>query len=287
MNYLFKKLYVILKAMRCIYYSVRCGKRFKGAKTENGNVLVVGNGPSLNRIDLKECKGIMDICCVNYFANKNKELFFELKPKYYCMIEDSEFTQNLKDVCPETRELINTLKLVNWPMTFITKQGYHFPIKNKFISWTYASNRDFSLELNRKIAFFLYKRNFASDFYGGVVICAGAYFVTKRFNGIYFVGIDENALFQLHVDRNNHVFWGIEHFYEYREVDMVKNGDIEKGRLYEFVELFVTRLRQFRSLNEYAEHMGVKIINCNPDSYIDTIKKTDWNSVISELRARR
>ena len=78
-QYIFQIVWTIMKGIGCILTTQIRGKRVQFHR-KNNDVLILGNGPSLNDIELEKvlCK-CDEIACVNFFPTKDKR-FFDIKP---------------------------------------------------------------------------------------------------------------------------------------------------------------------------------------------------------------
>ena len=104
--------------LKSIYKTVRTlsrGERIKFSETPGQEVIILGNGPSLNEIDLQEvARHGMEIACVNYFPTKNEE-FWRVKPKYLVLFDPGFYLKG-ESMPPEVKKLMVLLEKVDWEL---------------------------------------------------------------------------------------------------------------------------------------------------------------------------
>lgn len=256
----------LLLAIKTMLRGERCGTVTK----ENENVLVMGNGPSLKEIDIQAFTDNYKIACVNFFANQ--EVFFEIKPQYYIIIDPVFFAINsTNDV--RIKKLFYNLEKVDWKLTIISQQGCKLPIKNNNITYEHISYYGFYSEYASAFLNKLYRRNLITCGGQNVMVSAIYYFVLKRYRNIYVAGLDMSEFKGYSIDKNNHVLLETKHFYGSDYIDYTEKGVIKLGEFYIYLGYYVEMFRQFYHVAQFAKSQNVNIYNLTLNSFVDVFEK--------------
>ena len=209
--------------------------------SEGETCYILGNGPSLNRVDLSKLKG-KHIITVNKFILTS--MYSELKPEYHCVI-DRFILEQVKDAVKEDLEDNNSLTKFLLHRTGIDKIGRkdrayyiynrHFPV-----------NEDVHPDLTRN----------ASTFYNVLpftAMCA----IYMGFKRIVLLGND----FSFFTARKD------QHFYD---IDEKKE---RQESLYQDLTGCSIVLLQYRALRKYCEKHGIEIVNATEGTLLDEIKQ--------------
>lgn len=241
---------------------IRLNEHFRD-KYKGKRCFVIGNGSSLNKINLEYLKGEITIGMNRIYLHK---LCQSWTPTIYCSIDQADKTKSnlarietLKELTPE----------------FSPEGGYFFHISEK----TYID----ALPINQKNTFYL-KTDIAID---TVTDITKSWDLTKVIPGIrstaqtaimiamymgcnpiYLIGMDTDWLTHRTID--NHFYPG-----DGIEADL---GTIP-------YEVFVAAtLRQFKGytiIKKYADHRGIKIFNATPGSFLETFPMVDYNTLFN------
>jgi hypothetical protein len=250
----------------------------------NRQLIILGNGPSIKDayprlLELKKTT-TNDFFLVN-LAPIDK-LFFELKPKYYCMVD--LVAQNKKNViyarAKNCFDIIN--KKVDWKMNFYTHSA-NAPLK-------YLYPKLFSTNPCVEYNFFDAKWYEGTEEQRFEAYKNGLAWVQARniLNHAIFIGINlghskillygaDYSLFNIHIDKNNIVYSKCAYFYDNPAAITFKpefNGWTgEPLRMSGLLESHADIFKCHDILAEYAKWMGIKIINCTKDSLIDSYER--------------
>ena len=116
------------------------GNRTKFTENRDLKILVMGNAPSLNDVDIEAAiKAGFELCCVNFFPVRDNR-FFTLKPKYYCIVDPAFYDENSKND-PKFTAVFDTLSKVDWDMSIISAAHQNLDIHNPHISYVKICNR--------------------------------------------------------------------------------------------------------------------------------------------------
>ncbi len=271
-----KKIFLFLRIVYYFLKTVFKYGRVKIVEEPDREVVILGNGPSLNDIDLTKLKNSdVDVVCVNYFPVKN-EYFWELKPKYIALLDPFLFyNENPKN--PERRkELFDALEKVDWEIHIICFLGNQLPLKNKNIIYEKITTNTINSDYLTRFIDALYKKNFAILGAQNVTIGAGWFFVTKKVRKIYYAGIDMSEFKGVFVDEKNNVYVDAVHSYG---IERVSVDYIKKGEFYKYFASNHKAFQQFYYLSEYAKRQNVKIINLSVNSYVDVFEKCSFDEI--------
>lgn len=281
-NVVFKFFYSIIALCSCALKTIIRGKRFKKDENKNKKILVLGNGPSLNDINLKELSKKYDIACVNWFA-KNNPVFYEIKPKYYFLIDPSFFDMDSKtyyDKRTQVKELTDAFDKVDWEMIIISPQKGKLSTKNEHIKYSHITTEQLAADSFKKLYYLFYNNNLAVCGLQNVMCAALHFSISTGFSEVYIAGVDFDELKSYSVNKDNHVRLVYKHFYGEKIIDCTETNYIPKGTFYKWMGYFAKMLKELYYLSEYAKSKGVKVYNLTPNSFIDFFEKIDWESLL-------
>lgn len=262
--------HLIPKSMYGVAKALCRGKRAKFTPMSNDDVIIMGNGPSLNDIDLQAIsESGIELACVNFFPSRNA-YFAALKPKYLILL-DPDFFADFDQLPKAELELYQILQKVDWQMYVVIPQGAKIPINNPnliveklCVSTLYSEHLTHYLD-------WLYKHNLLTIGFQNVVIGAGFYFISSGVKKLYYAGIDMSEFKQLFVDEQNRVYVDAIHNYgSERHYSTLFN----RGEFHKLLRLYQMMFEQFHYLSKYAERQGVEVINLSENSYVDVFTKS-------------
>ena len=238
-----------------------------------GKVVVCGNGPSTKSFPFSVfTKKGYDYCCVNWFP-LDKDLFFDIKPKYYVCV-DPIIHERKEDLSERELQLVSILNSVNWNMMYVCKKSKHFPINNKHIVYSYINQNVISAEYSKGIKWML-DYNIATFGYQNVIVAALYYFIMSGVDEVILTGVENDWHRELIVDKNNEVFRQLNHFYGKELINVTEHGEIKKGELYNYFKFYYLTLYQYYLLSKYSNSSKTKIFNTVTNSYIDVFPKIE------------
>lgn len=243
--------------------------RFQNLSSES--VLIVGNGPSMNDIDLHMIsERDISILCVNWFATEN-ETFFKCRPKYYCVIDPAFYNEDSK-ISPKIRQLFSILNKVDWDMTYICMAGQNTElIDNPHINIVYLTPIKYIGAIHKRS---LYNKNKAHFGFQNVILASLFFCIASHVKCVYLCGVDSDWHRELFVDENNDVFRETRHFYGSEKVNLVKSGELKnRGEFYKYIGYYYTTMKEFYNSSKYAEENNVPVYNLTLKSYIDVFEK--------------
>ena len=247
---------------------------------EGTDVLIVGNGPSLDIQALKSLdKKGLEVCFVNFFPLKSPEIFKSIRPEYLCLV-DPVFSDSTTH--ERAASLIKLLEdSVSWDMTVITSQYNPLHFSNPHIRTYVLSKRKLCYDGQskglKKYVFSRYRKNIATPGMQNVMIAACFYFVNKGARRVYLSGLDMSEFKGYTVDENNDIYLSAEHYYSKEKI----RSDIPRGGFYRLMGAYALMFEEFHYINEYAACRQVEIINLTPCSFVDVFEKKNWVDVFN------
>ncbi len=255
----------------------------------NEKLLVVATGPSSNifwqseeyRIGWANKK--YDLCLVNDAFFKYKDIVFQIRPKFYCIM-DSYYFDKKGVTSDEIERLIyakknrKILNAVDWDLTLIVPCGVSIDwlqnskIKIIYINCLVNNREDF------RFKFFFYKRNWMNPGWNNVVQAALYFAITFEYKQVAMLGAEFNFWKNVYLNEDGHVIQEIEHCYEAHKVERV--FDIEEdygGHREGTMSLYLSRVAEtfsfYSFLREYADIMGTHIMNYSQDTMIEAFER--------------
>lgn len=256
-------------------YSKKCSKDFIYKETNIKRVHILGNGPSLDdSIHLVQDND--DVVMVNFSATT--DLFLKLKPKYLCLADPSFFEKtSIESEEQKKEEMFRILNEVTWGLIIVLPFNVNIrsmPIKNEKITFNYVNTIpvDFSVKFLRN---WLYKKNYAMPNLQNVVIM-GVYAAFQRgYKTILLHGVDSDSYKNICINKDNEMVFREYHYYgaEDRNLNNEKFYGFTTGTLYKRLACEVTMFRAYIDLSNYADYLGIKVLNASPNSMIDAFER--------------
>ena len=274
-----------VKSLFCLLYwfLVHCYKSdFKNyvkRDKKGGSIDIIVNGPSFTKqIDYVKNDG-NDKCMVNFAANT--ELFWDLKPSYYCVADPCFFLEKARK--KEVESFINNLKKVDWDMQFFIKYtDYKHYVKNSaldnlshimFVPY-HSTPLPFSFKF-KKLAFWLFRKGQAMPNPMSVSVPVIMNIINAGFSFINLYGYDQNWIHNIVVNEKNQVCHQDTHFYNVKgQLNLWKKNENETFRVYEILHTQVELFEAYWFIKEYLNYLGnVKVINRSPTSLLDAFDR--------------
>lgn len=261
----------------CLHVLMRRQLKNPIHKDKSGTLGILGNGPSLNDI-VPLLKGNMDqdYVAMNFFAFD--EIFFTLKPKYYCLA-DPAFTKQ-SHLEKKAKQLFSILSIVDWNINlYVPKSLYSAFLKfsqlqNNNIRIYYVNDTNYSGY--QKFRNFFYKKGMAIPPIQTVAIMAIYIGIQKGYNIINLYGLDHDNIKTLSVNSQNQLCCIDTHFYKDKDETALKPILDYEGKalkISDFLEAIVNMFKSHDLLADYSKYMNVKIINFAPNSMIDSYER--------------
>ncbi|TCO88916.1 hypothetical protein EV202_12324 [Bacteroides heparinolyticus] len=269
-----------------LFSKYNVGSFFKKEREKHkGDVCYIfGNGPSLANFIKKEDVNGRDLFAVNFFGNT--DMFFIAKPSNYIVLDNILIGTAQRDYNKEqVEQLYDIISKVTWPMTFYYPNNGKKDIidgltKNKNITVCIYNMTPVSGFDN--VCFWLYKKSLGmplpQNISNAAVFCA----INAGYKKIYLYGVEHSWLKIFDVDPETHrIFMNDGHFYENKNMRY-----FEKGEYCKWVLDIHNALKSHFVLRDYADYLGVKIINKTPASFIEAYEFEEYNTSQNRHRLR-
>lgn len=255
-----------------VFSSFKSARRLRKMKTigKGKDVLVLANGPSLKEVLEKKMDYLKanDCIVVNFFGNT--DAFFQIRPKYYILLDPAFFQKNeSKELNEQVALLMSNFDIVDWQMTLFlpyTKSAYKMArerIKNDKIDivvYNFARTHGFTSFQNR-----YYKRCLGIPSSKNVSLPAIVLMINLGYECVYLYGVEFSWLKTYRVDETNgRIYLNDGHFYEESNKLYIPKGG------YKFdVGCILDALDATERIQEYALSTNTKVINRTKGSYVD------------------
>lgn len=262
-------------------------KEIKKIKINSDRLVVLGNGPSFkNSLESNfEFFKHQELICLNHFGIT--DYYTELKPKFYITIAHDLYLDDTDTMYKEASiKLFNAIAdRTTWEMIFLIhrearkeKRWQEILRKNKNIRIVYINLTP--AEGFKWLRYSLYKKSLGMVRPHNVMIPSMFFAINAGAKEIILVGAEHSWLKEIHVDKDNNALFFNEHFYN---TEKKSQRYTFKGqsymKLHEILKTLAAAFEGYHILNEYAADMGVKIINCSPESFIDAFEKRSLSDI--------
>jgi len=246
------------------------------------NVIIMGNGPSLNDSIIKYKDEILknDRIAVNFFASS---VFFEqLKPNIY-VFADPAFFDIPKDL-KESIELLlgNLLQKTVWDMRVVVPSSAR---DSYFISKLKSNNSitvDYYMDYNQNIGlmskFEAWDKNLIAPPAQTVLNVALFLSLYWNYKESYLIGADSSFFEDLRVDqKTNELFSNDTHFYNNQQVnsgiDSKRSRLMSGWTLHDLIYAYGRMFEYYSDLKDYADYKGLKVYNASEYSWINVFER--------------
>lgn len=249
---------------------------------EKNRMVVIGNGPSLNKtVELYE-KQLHEADCVMVNFSARTQFFEQIRPRYY-MMADPGF---INDRSIEESVKLLVLDLTNktsWPMTIVMPDSLHVwescaeLQKNQNISILFYNNKGYNVPKNKQYE--ALDENLVGPPAQTVLNAAIWLSVYWGYKETYIVGADTSFIQDIYVGQKDNVLYTVDrHYYNNQEVcpeeiEPEKNGHRFGFDMEHFLDTVHTMYVDYKMLMSYADWKGVKVYNASEYSMIDCFER--------------
>lgn len=259
-----------------------CNNIIKGYKINDKAKVVslLANGPSVGDMlaNKRELLGGTDLLALNYFANS--DIFFELKPKYYIILDPAYFIKgygvasekNSTGEEEQHRQMKENFDKVDWNMLFFVPNSrtalnaareYAENPNITIVPYNATRVRGFKWFQN-----FMYSRMQGLPSSRNVLIAAIEVLINLGYKKIYLYGAELSWTKTMDVDiENGMMFFNNGHFYDKSSIRYFGRGGYKW-----WLEAIVEMLDGVEQMGIYAESVGCKVINRTPKSFLDVFE---------------
>lgn len=244
------------------------------------SLVILCNGPSLNKFLQKLNKyENYDYMAVNFFPN-NSEWFEKLRPKYLCIIDSDYLNINNLDFQNNRMGLINSLSKADWKINLLTYSFQKLDVKSCNIQHLKINTNTIdTFEFNSFIKK-MFEYNYAIPPICNVAVFALFNAIRMGYKKIFIAGLDMSFHTSIYVDKNNDVIQILKHFYGEEQINLSKKKDYiqSKGMTGLFHDWYYT-FSGFECMKKYAESKNIQIYNTCIESYVDIFDKIEFEKV--------
>lgn len=250
---------------------------------EGKRMVVIGNGPSLNKtVELYE-KQLQEADCMMVNFSACTQLFELICPKFYVMT-DPRWVTATGEKLESMKKCVNTIvEKTIWPMTMI--------LPDSFRGW-WAIDK---LQGNKNITIWFDESGWIKlpedelfKAFDKNLVCPPSYTVLTYcmylslywgYKETYLVGADTTFTQMAYVGQKDNVVYTIDtHFYNNDEVnplakDVEHNGHPFGMSMEEYTEMCHTIFYEYNLLARYAQWKGLKVYNASEYSMIDCFER--------------
>ena len=243
--------------------------------THPKELVVMGNGPSLNGLIEKSPSFWQDKCCLMVNFSACSKQFTVVKPELYVVADPYFWLQ------PESTErLFGTIsQTVTWPMHLFMpvrsrshKTWQELVAKNPNIFLHFYNTTP--VEGFKCITYPLYKKGWGMPRPHNVLIPAIMLGLRMPFERLYLAGAEHSWLSEVMVDDDNTVYYGAKHFYTQQAVQVkARVHNDQSSILFEILYHMYVVFKGYFQIKAYARYLHKEIFNITPNSYIDAFER--------------
>lgn len=268
----------------CVLFFNRgnCKKVIDKYKIDDGSMAVslLANGPSVGEVldKKRELLEGSDLLVLNYFANS--DLFFELKPKYYIILDPVYFIKgygvasekNVKSDNVQNLKMKANFDKVDWNMLFFVPNT-KAAIKAANVFAENPNIKVIPYNATRVLGYKWFQNYMYSHLQGlpssrNVLISALEILISLGYKKIYLYGAELSWTRTMDVDIDNGMmFFNDGHFYDKSSLRYFGKGGYKW-----WLKAIVEMLEGVEQMAAFAESVGCTVINRTPKSFIDAFE---------------
>lgn len=245
--------------------------------SHNNKIHILGNGPSLQDVDLNNLDG--DLMVVNNFALTDK--FEACKPKYYILNAPEYWIEDVDSEYIELRQKLTVALVAKtlWPMTTYLPFGAKYSefcerlqkIKNiEVIFYNTTPVEGYSW-----LTFRIFNAKLGMPRPHNILIPAIMTSLWMGYKKINIHGADHSWLSEIYVGEDNTVYLTQKHFYDSQTAkpDVMKKLGKSQRLLHEVLEKFYLTFKGYHEIRSYSTSLNCQINNSTKNSFIDAFDK--------------
>ena len=246
--------------------SRRCGITPQGG----GNIIILANGPSLRTTiaEHEELLRSMPCMAVNFAANAPE--FDRLRPSYYVLADPHFFHSDEPNVC----SLWQHLSDASWPLTLYVPVPFAAEARRRAPGITVEGFNAIGAEGFDTLCHAAFRSGRAMPRPRNVLIPSIMAGMMLGYMTIYICGADHSWMQDLHVNDDNEVVSGMNHFYKESQSEVKRSKNEYRGyRLHQILLSYYTAFLSYHKIERYARRRGIDIFNATSGSYIDAFRR--------------
>lgn len=262
--------------------------KIKGINKYSGRINVLVNGPSLKDTFQAYDRGEVKLDQNSFMVNLSAldERFMKIKPMFYCL-SDPIFYQDYEPKKEQVKKMYRIFnEQVDWDMNLYLCFGkeYEYDKFEKYANITnphvtlVRMNRKYCSRLKPSLRHKLYKTGYFMPEDGTIANTAIYLSLLFGYKTIMLYGADHNMFLELAVNDQNQLCSLDSHFYDKEKPKMKPflNTCVDYGvpfRVHGFMYILYVMFNSHNLLRQFANYMGARIINCTPNSMIDSYER--------------
>lgn len=254
---------------------------------EKNRMVVIGNGPSLNKtVELYE-KQLLEADCLMVNFSARTSLFELIKPKYYVMT-DQNWISDPENISEAIHLCVDALcAKTRWPMyivmpaTFRRWWALDFFCQNPNITILFDEAKWYKYPEEELFLAFAENRINPPTY---TVLTYGVYLsLYWNYEETYLVGADTTFPTMIYVGQDDNLVYSVDsHFYKNNEVcplptDLKKKGRRFPANMEQYMEMCHNIFYEYNLLARYAKWKGLKVYNASEYSMIDCYERRKLN----------
>ncbi len=250
-------------------------RRHKGSP-KGDTVIVMGNGPSLNRTIAEHGDVIRKTPSMSVNFAALADVFFELQPCYYVMADPHFFTE-----CSDPQNNLSMLRKaftrISWPMTLFVPYRHLKQARTLYGSESVhiCGFNAVGLEGFESFTHAAFSAGLGMPRPRNVLIPAIMIAAAEGYKRIIVTGADHSWMQTLSVTDDNEVVSVQPHFYSESENEEKRiRHEYRNLKLHDVVGSFAVAFKSYHDIERYARKKGIEILNATPGSFIDAFRRT-------------
>lgn len=238
-----------------------------------GTVIIMGNGPSLRDAIDNHADILMSNTRLAVNLSALTPDFKALKPEYYILADPAFFAKKKSGKIPMVWE---ALKSVDWPMTlYLPAKARKMPETKELpdcvtVKWYNLT----PAEGWKRLTLFLFRKGLSMPRPRNVLIPAIMSMIREGFRNIVLTGADHNWARTLWVTDRNRVVSVQPHFYKDDDAELKRAEEVYRNlHLHDVYGSYAVTFKSYFDIKDYADSLGVNIINATPESFIDAFPR--------------
>lgn len=239
-------------------------------------MVILGNGPSLNTTISQSLDFITDNhrMAVNFAANA--PVFTTLRPTHY-VLADPHFFNDTHDA--NVAKLWLAISQVDWAMNLFVPTNVALPPDVAGIITGNPCLRLYRYNLTpvegaHWLEDWAFSHRLGMPRPRNVLIPSIMLALACGYRTIYIAGADHSWTRTISVDDDNNVVSIQPHFYKEDDKEVKRiNTEYMQYPLHQILHSFYVAFRSYHVIKRYASHLGVKIYNITPGSFIDAFPR--------------
>ncbi len=262
-----------LKSIAKILLQSRC--MLPAKEREDKAIVVLGNGPSLNRTIEESLDTLRAMPCMAVNFAALADVLKEIRPQYYVLADPHFFIEDAGEGSNLSR-LREVFRTIDWTMTLFVPAKF-IKAARRYYASEEVCLRPFNavgVEGWGPLVRLAFRLGLGMPRPRNVLIPAIMLAIGEGFGTVYVAGADHSWTATLSVTDDNEVVSVQPHFYSdsKHEENRVRH-EYQGYRLHQIMESFTIAFRSYHDIAAWAGSRGVDVVNVTPGSFIDAFRR--------------